>query len=361
MAVFAPTVVVIDDDELIGKYLAEVLTIEGYECKCFRESLTALAYLANADVPPDLVMTDLRMPGIDGLEVLRRVRALSPKIPVILISGIYELATALEAAQAGAADYLLKPANPAEVLSMVARHVRSGARADQAALQKALASFLAHCKPADGCAELPDCQPERVLELLQALSTKRYETMQHSLRVASYATLFGQAYGLGSQALFNLRLGALLHDIGKIAVPRNVLLKPGPLDEREWQVMRGHPQIGFQLLAAVPDLPKEAAQVVYAHHERYDGAGYPCGLRGEEIPLGARLFSIVDTVDAITCNRPYRAARGFDVAFGELKKHTGTQFDPSAVEAFLRLPEPELINIRDQYPDSEELSLRSTA
>lgn len=347
----AGTVVVIDDEENIRNYLSDVLSQEGYECKCFQESLSALAYLSQADVPPDLVMTDVRLPGVDGLEVLKRVHALAPNLPVVLISGVYELAIALEAVQSGAADYLFKPARPFEVVSLVAKHVRAGPRA-QAALQSALGNFLTQYNSYPDHDLRWEQQPDSTSELFQVLGWKRYETTQHSLRVAAYAGLLGKAYGLLPGQLRQLRLGALLHDIGKIAIPRNILLKAGPLNKKEWEVMRTHPSIGFLLLSSFPGM-EEAAQIVYAHHERYDGTGYPRCLRGEEIPAGARLFSIVDAVDAITCDRSYRRASDFHVAFQELRRFSGTQFDPPLVDLVLGLPPTELRDVRDQLQDAD--------
>ena len=264
------TVVVVDDEEAVRDYLNEVLTLEGYDCKCFPESSSALEYLGETPETPALVLTDIRMPGLDGLELLKRVRSLSPGLPVILISGYYEPSTALEAVRAGATDYLFKPAKPAEVISIVARHLRGDREPERAAVQVALARFLAQYKQRGSLDLLSEGQPDPAMELFRSLAWKRYETMQHSMRVAAYATLLGRAHGLASGPLWNLRLGALLHDVGKIAVPRNVLMKPASLSETEWRVMRTHPQIGFHLLAAFPGM-KEAAEVVYAHHERYDG------------------------------------------------------------------------------------------
>lgn len=346
----AGTVLVVDDEESIRNYLSEVLSLEGYECKCFNESLAALAYLSEAKDPPDLVMTDIRMPGMDGLEFLKNVHSVTPGVPVVLISGIYDLGIALEAVRQGAADYLFKPAKPAEVLSIAAQHVRVHAKPEQAAVQAALTAFLAQSKAQtgdNGAAEF-----NAVVELFRSLGAKRQETLQHSMRVASYARLLGEALGLGDERLRHIQLGALLHDIGKIAIPRNVLLKPAALNEKEWEVMRTHPRIGYQLLKAVPDL-QTAAEIVYAHHERFDGKGYPRGLRGEEIPLGARLFSIVDTVDAITSCRVYRPARGFDAAAQELRNGAGSQFDPRLVEVFLQLPQDGLAEIRERLRDCD--------
>jgi len=342
------TIVVIDEEDEIRDYLSDVLSVDGYDCKCFHESLAALAYLSQSYPPPDLVMTDIRMPGMNGLELLKQVQHLSPGLPVVLISGLYELAIALEAVRAGAVDFLLKPAKPAEVLSLVSKHVHAGRKPKQEAVQSALADFVAKYQNSPG----PHTQHADAADLFQVLGFRRYETMQHSMRVAAYAILLGSAYGLKARRLRDLELGALLHDIGKIAIPRNVVLKPGPLTEKEWDVMRTHPRIGFQLLAELPNMGG-AAQVVYAHHERYDGTGYPRRLKGEEIPIGARLFSIVDTVDAITCDRSYRRAQDFPVAFEELQNGRGSQFDPRGVDVFLDLPQERLLEIRDRLPDLE--------
>lgn len=352
MVAFAGKVVVIDDEEPIRRYLTEVLSLEGYECKCFQESLAALAYMSAAEQPPDLVLTDIRMPGISGLEVLKKIHAISPDVPVVLISGVYELGMALEAVEAGAADYLFKPAKPAEVLSIVARHARTGSKPELEAVQAALAAFLAQYEPLSPQESTSQAQLEQTMKLFQALGAKRYETMQHCTRVAAYSTLFGEAAGLGGEQLQALQLGALLHDIGKVAIPRNVLLKPAGLDEREWRVMRTHPRIGFELLSSLPGM-REAAEIVYSHHERYDGKGYPRELKGAEIPLLSRMFSIVDTVDAITCNRSYREARDFETAAAELKKAGGTQFDPELVDLFLTLPREMLLAVRNRFPDTE--------
>ena len=351
MATSAPTIVVIDDEEDVREYLNEVLSLDGYECKCFQESVSALAYLSEGSPPADLVMTDIRMPGMDGLELLKKVHSVAPGLPVILISGLYELAIALEAVRSGAVDFLLKPAKPAEVLSLVAKHVQPGPQPEAQAVQAALANFLANYKPCYQQASFGDGH-SNAAELFRVLGFRRYETMQHSMRVAAYAVLLGEAYGLECAQLGDLELGALLHDIGKIAIPRNVLLKPAALNEKEWEVMRTHPHIGYQLLADLHCL-QGVRDVVHAHHERYDGTGYPRGLKGDQIPVGARLFSIVDTVDAITCDRPYRKAQSFQVAYAQLQNGSSTQFDPEMVKLFLSLPEEKLLQIRDRLPDGE--------
>jgi HD-GYP domain-containing protein (c-di-GMP phosphodiesterase class II) len=179
---------------------------------------------------------------------------------------------------------------------------------------------------------------------------RRYETFQHSKRVAAYSRLFGGRCGLPPAELDHLELGALLHDIGKIGIPRNVLLKPDSLNEEEWRVMKAHPQIGYGLLSEFPAFQEEA-RIVLSHHERFDGKGYPRGKSGREIPVGARIFSIVDTLDAITSDRPYRAAQSFSKAQQEIEKVSGTQFDPLLVDVFERIPVEDLRKIKLLHPD----------
>jgi len=164
------------------------------------------------------------------------------------------------------------------------------------------------------------------------------ETASHSLRVAVYAVELAQAIGFQGDGVKAVEWGALLHDIGKMAVPDSILRKAGPLTGDEWLVLRQHPVWGYALLAGESSLPTAALEIVYSHHERWDGLGYPHGLAGEEIPLGARLFAVVDTYDAITSDRPYRRARSHRQALAELEQAAGTQLDPQFVAAFCRLP-----------------------
>lgn len=171
--------------------------------------------------------------------------------------------------------------------------------------------------------------------LVGALDMRERETALHSKRVACHTLVLARQFYDDAAMLAQIYWGALLHDIGKIGVPDSVLLKPGPLTETEWAQMRQHPQLGYQLLTAVPGL-RVAAGLVLNHEERFDGSGYPAGLAGEAIPLPARLFAVIDTLDAITSDRAYRAAQPFDVARAEIAAQSGRQFDPLAVDAFMR-------------------------
>jgi len=312
------TVLVVDDEGSIRDYLSAVLRFEGYDCRTFEDSGDALDYLASADEPADLLLTDIKMPGMTGIELLRSVKQLKPAMPVILVSGLYELALAIEALEYGADDYLKKPVRPRDVLTAVGKYLGPDPQAREEAVQEALKDFVARREDPHASAHIST--------IFRSLGFRRYETFQHSKRVAAYSRRLGERTGLPRDELERLELGALLHDIGKIGIPRNVLLKPGPLSDEEWDVMR-------------------------THHERWDGAGYPAGLKGEEIPMFARLFSIVDAYDALTSDRPYRSAQGVAAAKKAIAEASGSQFDPQLVEAFLTIPEVQLETIRERYPD----------
>lgn len=183
--------------------------------------------------------------------------------------------------------------------------------------------------------------------LVSALDAREHETQVHSIRVTEYALRLARDVGYPSSAMIDLKFGAMLHDIGKIGISDRILLKPGPLTEEEWTEMRLHPLIGYRILSEIRFL-QDAAEIVLHHHERWDGEGYPKGLAGEDIPLGARLFSVVDTFDSMTRERPYRGALDYDAVVHELKRCSGTQFDPRLVDAFLDIPKHEWDRIAEE-------------
>lgn len=170
--------------------------------------------------------------------------------------------------------------------------------------------------------------------LVAALDAREHETGLHSKRVACHTLVLAKHFAADPQELRQVYLGALLHDIGKIGIPDSILLKEGPLSDAEWEIMRSHPDIGYRILAGAPSMEK-AAELVLAHEERFDGTGYPLGLVGESIPLWARLFAVIDTLDAMTSDRPYRKGLSFDVARAEIARQSGSQFDPKAVEVLM--------------------------
>jgi putative two-component system response regulator len=348
MAVRQPSVLIVEDDDLMREYLGEVLTVIGCHCSMFSECASALSHLSSVQEPVDLVLSDINMPGMSGLELLRTVKAVTPNLPFILISGLCELATALDAVKVGAADYLLKPARRDDIVGMVSKHLLTSKLPLQNALAITFSAFLSARRLSGGDSAA------LLSPILDMLGLKRLETLQHSRRVAAYALLIAEEAGLDERSLQAIEIGALLHDIGKAGIPHNVLMKPGALDDNEWRVMRLHPGIGWELLSGIPGIEDEA-QIVYSHHERFDGTGYPRMLCGEKIPVGARVFSIADTLDALVSDRPYRQGCGLREAREKISDLAGTQFDPLLVECFTRLTDANIEGCGNRYRDQAGL------
>lgn len=338
------TVAVVDDDHAVLHYLSDVLECGGYESKSFSNGQSALRWIESGDEPADLLLSDIDMPGMNGLDLLRTVKSLNPDLPFILVSGHCDLHTAQGALRAGATDYLLKPVSPDDLIGLVSKHLDVAFPAKLEAVRQTLTGSLSAGSASEA---------QRACELLSIFNTlglKRFETLQHSLRVAAFAQLIARELNLGPDALLAVETGALLHDIGKIGIPHNVLMKPGTLNDEETAIMRMHPRLGLDLLSALPGFEREM-QIVYSHHERFDGSGYPEKLVGEVIPLGARIFSVADALDAITSERCYRSGRPFSRARAEIRAAAGSQFDPGIVEVFDRIEEWEFEAVRKRFPD----------
>ena len=299
----------------------------------------------------DVIVSDLRMPGMSGLELLATARRRSPETRRLLVSGYADFESALDAINEVGIDRLLtKPWQNEEVRGAVdaavkvARLQRENTRVTEE-LRRRTDELERVNQRLDALVE------ERTSNLLDglvsALDLRDSETQWHSRRVGRYARRLGRAIGLEGRELDDVERGATLHDIGKIGVRDAVLLKPGPLDEGEWAEMRRHPALGYEILKGIGFL--ERARLIPLHHqERFDGTGYPQGLKGEEICIGARVFAVVDTYDAITSDRPYRKCRTYEVARQEIEKFSGTQFDPAIVTAWLRVSQAEWDAIREE-------------
>ncbi|MFN4033097.1 MAG: HD domain-containing phosphohydrolase [Fimbriimonadales bacterium] len=332
-AVIAPPerhVLIVDDDTLVRETLRFVLEDGGYRVYAASSGAEALQLLQQK--PVDIVLSDIFMPGMNGFDLLRQIREHAPDTPVILITGYGNIEMAREALKQGASDFITKPYNIHEIPIMIERNMTrhsilsSQARAYEDAVQQSYRATLD--------------------ALLAALDTRDTETEGHSERVAAYTMAMARRLNLSPSELSDIERGALLHDIGKIGVPDSILYKPEPLTPEEWEIMRQHPVIGYRMCMKV-DALRPAAPIVLHHHERWDGQGYPYGLAGEAIPLGARIFAIADTLDAMTSDRPYRQAQSFAEAREEIVRCSGTQFDPEMVKLFLEIPEEEWRLIRE--------------
>ncbi|MBI1727732.1 MAG: response regulator [Candidatus Rokubacteria bacterium] len=340
-------VLVVEDDARVRGALREIFVNDGYQCLVAtngREGLDAF----QMERPP-LTLTDIRMPVMDGLDFLKRARAIDSDAAIIVITGVGDVGTAIESLKSGAYDFIVKPVNVEGVLiaaerALERRQLLMERREYHTLLERRVAEATRDLTAALN--ELDDTYRSTIEALGSALDTRDIGTHAHSRRVVGYSLALARAHGLPESQLRDLEHGVLLHDIGKIGIPDGILLKPGPLAPEEWKIMRTHPDLGRRLVEPIPFL-RGAVPIVYHHHERWDGTGYPSGLRGETIPLGARIFAAADAFDAMTFDRPYSVAISFEAARREIERCSGTHFDPAVVETFLKLPLELLETIRN--------------
>jgi putative nucleotidyltransferase with HDIG domain len=257
-----------------------------------------------------------------------------------MLTAVRDIYVATNAFRRGAIDYLLKPFERSQLLTVAARALEHGRLLKQNAAYRQNLEEIISARTSRLRATMLDLERsyDFTLEAMgDALDLRDAETEGHSRRVTAYTISLGRELGLGAEQLRTIARGAFLHDIGKIATPDRILLKPGKLDPDEITIMREHCARGYEMVRKIPFL-REAAEIVYTHQENFDGTGYPRGLSGEEIPLGSRIFAIADTLDAITSDRPYRKGRSFNEAREEIARCCGTQFDPAIVQVFQAMP-----------------------
>jgi len=333
-------ILVVDDEEPIREIISSMLNAAGYKTRQACSGMEALAILSSAG-EFELLLSDLMMAELDGIALLERSKEKYPDMPVIMVTAVHDISVALAAIRNGAYDYLLKPFEREQLLAMVRRalehrRLKLENRAYQSNLESLVAARTEQLRQA--MTDLERSYDITLEALGDALDLKDAETEGHSKRVTAFTIAIARAMGLSGDKIRVIARGAFLHDIGKMAIPDHILRKPGALTMEETQIMREHCFRGYQMLKKIPFLA-EASEIVYAHQERYDGSGYPRGLKGKEIPLGARIFSVADTLDAITSDRPYRAAQTINAARDEVERFSGKQFDPDVVQIFLQMPD----------------------
>jgi putative nucleotidyltransferase with HDIG domain len=320
---------IVADDRITGRAFQAILEAEEYEVFWATSTAQALGILRQAAC--DILLCDLDLPDGDGSALMQEMLRLYPDMPVILMAARASVEMARQALQGGASDFITLPCPPGDLPIVVERNLTRHAVQKKTALRQKMATQTSN---------------EAMLDaLLSALDTRDTETPGHSERVTAYTMELADRLGLSERERFPIERGALLHDIGKIAIPDRILLKPGPLTPEEWTEIKKHPVTGYEMCCRI-EMLEEAAQIVLHHHEAWDGSGYPHGLQGKTIPLGARLFALADTLDAITTDRPYRKAQGFSVACAEIEKNCGRQFDPELVRLFFSVPEARWETIR---------------
>jgi cyclic di-GMP phosphodiesterase len=334
-------IVVTDDEASIREVLADGLESFGWDVTQAGTAADAFALVSRGGV--DLVLSDIDMPGENGLALLGRIKQHDIDIDVIMVTGVVDLEVAIGAIRQGAADYVTKPFNLEEVQIVIERTLEKRRlirenREYQLTLEQ---------KVEERTRELEESYESTLEAMITALDFRDNETMGHSRRVVEYAVIVAKTMGVVEPDLSWIRRGAILHDVGKIGVSDVILRKPGKLDASEWEEMKRHPEMGYQMLKHIRFLAP-ALDIVYCHQERWDGSGYPRGLAGTSIPLGARIFAAVDTFDAMTSDRPYRAAMTIQDARNEIRRFSGIQFDPAVAAAFLSIDEAVWMDIRER-------------
>ena len=336
----AERILVVDDEDAIREIVCSMLAAANYKTRQASSGLKALALL-EAGEEFELMLSDLMMADLDGIGLLERTKEGYPDMPVVMVTAVHDISVALAAIRNGAYDYLLKPFEREQLLATVRRalenrRLKMENRKYQTDLERMVEARTEQLQKA--MADLERSYGMTLEALGGALDLKDAETEGHSRRVTVFTIAIARAMGLPKEQIDVIARGAFLHDIGKMAIPDAILRKPGKLDPEEVVIMREHCYHGYQILKKIPFL-KEASEIVYAHQEHYDGSGYPRQLKGDEIPLGARIFSVADTLDAITSDRPYRAAQSWAKASEEIKAWSGRQFDPEVVAKFVEMPE----------------------
>lgn len=330
-------VLVVDDEPVLRDLLAAWLGDEGYECDAAVGVTEALERAAAR--PFDVALLDLMLPDGDGVSLARQLREADDDLALIMVTGTRRFDAAVEGMRLSVTDYLLKPFTRQELVDSVDRAVRrrdalKRRRDGQPALEEQITQRTGEL--ARSFAAVDAASTTTLEALLMALHSRNPDAATHARRVAEMARMLGTKLGLPDTELAVLERGALLHDIGKVALPDAVMCKPGPLTEEEIAILRTHPQVGHTIVSVVPAL-QLAAEIVLASHEAWDGSGYPRGLAGDAIPIGARITAVTDTFDALTWSRVYRERISKVRAAAELVRCAGTQFDPEVVQAWLRL------------------------
>ena len=344
-------VLVCDDEEAIREVVSTLLEAQGFQCTVVQNGFQAIEAVKKS--PPDLVLSDIVMPEMDGMRLLKQLRSFDEDIPVIMVTAMHDISIAIEAMRAGAYDYILKPFEKDQLYLSVNRalehrHLVIENRSYQRDLERLVAERTHQLSMT--LRDLEQSYDYTLEALGGALDAKDAETEGHCQRVTAITISIAKIMNVDGEQLRQIARGAFLHDIGKMGIPDQVLRKPGPLTEDERVLMKRHCEIGYTVLKKIPFL-SDAAEIVLSHQEFFNGGGYPRGLKGEQIPLGARIFAVADTVDAMTSDRPYRKAMPIEAARAEVQKFSGTQFDPKVVAAFLSQPAEFWVRVRSETGD----------
>ena len=341
-------VLIVDDDPAFRRLLGFLLAEAGIDAESAKDGQDALEKLASTEF--SAILCDLTMPGMSGRELLQSVRTLYPNVAFFVVTGNGQVDTAVELMQLGAEDYIVKPFEAGVVLASLGRGLH------KKRLEQEVLHYRVHLEQMvserteqlrSALSRVEESYDQTLEALGSAIDLRDSETAGHSRRVCLYSLEIAKTIGVCQADLVSLGRGAWLHDIGKLALPDSILLKPGPLTSAERVTMQTHVTIGYELVSKISFL-SDAVDVVLNHHERFDGQGYARRLKVKQIPLTARVFSIADALDAMTSNRPYQTPIPFEEASSRIRSGANTQFDPELVEAFLSIPVATWARIRQE-------------
>lgn len=326
----AHTILIVDDNPLGCEALSDLLEPENYNLIFASDGPDALRKATS--LRPDIILLDVMMPGMDGYEVCRRLRASEDlaEAPVLMVTALDDRASRLRGIEAGADAFISKPFDRRELRARVKNVMR---------LNRYRKLRDEHDMLEQAYSDLRATHEATLTGWVKALDLRDKETEGHTQRVVALTMRLADAVGMKDDNLIHICRGALLHDIGKLGVPDHILLKPGKLTGEEWSIMQRHPAYAYEWLSVVPYLSM-TVDIPYCHHEKWDGTGYPRGLKGKEITLGSRLFPLVDVYDALCSDRPYRQAWSNEQTLDHIKAASGTHFDPEIVAVFLEMMSP---------------------
>lgn len=348
-------VLIVDDEPVVRRVLRQRLSAEGCHCEEAGSAEEALDRLANDSA--ELVVLDIKMPGKSGVELLPEIKLRYPDTAVIMATAITDATTAIQCMKDGAYDYLVKPFNLDEVVLSVDRALEKRRlelenRAYQQHLEEMVTERTSELKRAIEKTKLASL--DTIHRLARAAEYKDEDTGAHIQRMSQYSAVIARKMGLGDSEMENILYAAPMHDVGKIGIPDRILLKTGSLDADEWEIMKKHTVIGAEILrGSDAEFIRQAEVIALTHHEKWDGSGYPRGLRGPEIPLAGCIVAIADVFDALTSKRPYKEPYSVAKSLDIIKESSGTHFDPDVVEAFVAV-EDEILETKEKYKDKQE-------
>ncbi len=350
-------ILVVDSDPAVRALISARLVLEGQECVAVENAAQAEASLRAGSF--DLVLSALHLPDKWGVDFLKDLRERLPRVPFVVCTSEEDVHTVIESMKLGAADYLVKPVQLDLMVDSIRRALESERtkielEGYQSNLEETVDRRTRQLQTA--IRRIEYTYDETLAALGGALELRDIETQGHSRRVTHFSLELARALHCSGEELRAIARGSFLHDVGKIGIPDAILLKPDRLTAEETALMQTHVRIGYELVCRVAFLTP-AAQIVLTHHERWDGTGYPQGLRGLEIPVGARIFAIADTLDAMTSDRPYRAAVSIEAARDEVERESGHQFDPDMVRVFVQIPDAFWRKIRREATERPQLAL----